>query len=347
MRIVNGGKFPLADTRASLRWRVGGFMKNEGDGEHLAAGQDCPAAQQNPHTGPTDGCDSVRVFQVPPDKRGDIEKILDGSKHFTSWKKAGRKVAGLFIIAACVTGELSIEPNIGQVIHAHGGHENKRVAVRRNVLRKKSDGADPKPWASRAGDNEYGCQKRVDLCEHRTETGICLMQDRLCRWIDRDCVPVAAPQANINNNAKLLASIDRKISAVQESLRTVIATPAEACAEPAVPPATDDEARRLFALLRTLELESYYRKAPVTRVFQLYCLEGLTRDRVAKKCRCSPALVTLRLRAIEAKLGRKASALCQISDYFDKIADSLSDSRARHIRRESALHDLEDDEETV
>ncbi len=329
-------------------------MKNEDDGEHLSAGQSCPAAPHYPHAEPTDGCDSVRVFQVPPDKRGDIEKILGGSKHFTSWKKAGRKVAGLFIIAVCVSGEFSPGPHAGESFHAHGGHENKRVVVRRPVVRKKSDGTDPERLAndedggSKCEEGMTGCKNRVDLCENRTDDGVCLMQDRLCRWIDRDdeCVPVAAPQANIKN-AKLLASIDRKISAVQESLRTVIATPAEACAEPAVPPATDDEARRLFALLRTLELESYYRKAPVTRVFQLYCLEGLTRDKVAKKCRCSPALVTLRLRAIEAKLGRKASALCQISDYFDKIADSLSDSRARHIRRESALHDLEDDEETV
>ena len=102
-------------------------------------------------------------------------------------------------------------------------------------------------------------------------------------------------------------------------------------------PATDDEARRLFALLKALESDGNYRKAPVTRVFQLYCLEGLTRDEVAKKCQCVPSLVTLRLQAIESKLGRKASELRQLSGHFEQIADSLKDDRARRIRRESAM----------
>lgn len=113
----------------------------------------------------------------------------------------------------------------------------------------------------------------------------------------------------------------------------------------AVDPATDDEARRLFALLKALESEGDYRKAPVTRVFQLYCLEGLKREEVAKKCRCVPALVTLRLQAIEARLGRKASELRQLSGHFERIADSLTDDRARHIHRKSAMDGPEDDED--
>ena len=101
--------------------------------------------------------------------------------------------------------------------------------------------------------------------------------------------------------------------------------------------ASDDEARRLFALLKALESEGDYRKAPVTRVFQLYCLEGLTREEVATKCRCAPSLVTLRLQAIEARVGRKASELRQLSGQFERIADSLTDTRARRVHRESAL----------
>ena len=106
--------------------------------------------------------------------------------------------------------------------------------------------------------------------------------------------------------------------------------------------ASDDDARRLFALLQALESESNYRKAPVTRVFQLYCLEGLTRNAVAKQCHCAPSLVTLRLQAIESKLGRKASELRHLSGHFEQIAESLTDDRARHIHRESAM-DLPDD----
>jgi hypothetical protein len=108
--------------------------------------------------------------------------------------------------------------------------------------------------------------------------------------------------------------------------------------------ASDEDARRLFALLKALESEGNYRKAPVTRVFQLYCLEGLTRDEVAKLCRCVPSLVTLRLKAIERKLGRKASELRQLSGHFERIAESLTDERARHIHRESAM-DQPDEED--
>lgn len=108
--------------------------------------------------------------------------------------------------------------------------------------------------------------------------------------------------------------------------------------------ASDDDARRLFALLKALESEGNYRKAPVTRVFQLYCLEGLKRDEVARKCNCVPSLVTLRLKAIEAKLGRKASALRQLSGHFERIADSLSDDRARRIHRAGAMDGLSEED---
>ena len=102
-------------------------------------------------------------------------------------------------------------------------------------------------------------------------------------------------------------------------------------------PVSEDEAHRLFALLRALESESNFRKAPVTRVFMLYCLDGMSRDDVARDCNCSPALITLRLQAIQKKLGRKPSELRQYSDHFERIADSLTDSRARRIDRRRAI----------
>ena len=88
----------------------------------------------------------------------------------------------------------------------------------------------------------------------------------------------------------------------------------------------------MFALVRALELATKFRKAPVTRVFVLYCLDGKTRKVVARDCNCSPALITLRLKAIESKLGRKPAELRQYSDHFERIADSLSDPRARRIQ---------------
>jgi hypothetical protein len=110
-------------------------------------------------------------------------------------------------------------------------------------------------------------------------------------------------------------------------------------------PASENEARRLFALMEALESESNYRKAPVTRVFQLYCKDGLSREEVARQCGCVPSLITLRLQAIERKLGRKPAELRQFSSQFERISDSLSDDRAAHIHRKSALDDSGSDSE--
>jgi hypothetical protein len=110
-------------------------------------------------------------------------------------------------------------------------------------------------------------------------------------------------------------------------------------------PASDNEARRLFALMEALESESKYRKAPVTRVFQLYCKDGLSREEVARQCGCVPSLITLRLQAIERKLGRKPAELRQFSSQFERIGESLSDDRAAHIHRKSAMDDSGSDSE--
>src|SRR5580658_4587504 len=98
-------------------------------------------------------------------------------------------------------------------------------------------------------------------------------------------------------------------------------------------PASDDVARQVFALVKALESKTNFRKAPVTKVFQLYCLESLSCREVAKAYRCSPGLVSSRLKVIEEKLGRKPEQVRAFSAEFERIADSLRDSRARQISR--------------
>lgn len=231
--------------------------KSEGEPQ-WSAGQDRPALSSSPHSASPDGCDNVRVFQVPLEKLAEIERTLARMQiagfrsqkenaetlksEIKKWMAAGAKLAGLFIIAACVSGEFSPGPHTGESYHAHGGHENKRVVVRRPVVRKKSDDADPKPLAndedgrSKLEDGVMGCKTRVDLCENRTEDGVCLVQDRLCRWIDRDeCEPHGPPDENL----ELLSLIDRKISAVQKDVGELRRAKLES---PDVSPPSDHEA---------------------------------------------------------------------------------------------------------
>ena len=107
-------------------------------------------------------------------------------------------------------------------------------------------------------------------------------------------------------------------------------------------PASDHEARQLFALLKQLDAGQAVRKAPVSQVFRLYCLEGLSRAEVAKRCGCVESLVTLRLQEIERKLGRKPAELRDLSPEFERIEESLSDPRARRIHRRSAMEEGEE-----
>ena len=104
-------------------------------------------------------------------------------------------------------------------------------------------------------------------------------------------------------------------------------------------PVPEDVARQVFALLKELESEGQWRKAPPTKVFRLYCQEGLSRAEVAKKCDCVDSLVTLRLKQIRLKTGRDPKELRQLSGHFQKIEDSLSDPRAKKVRGKSAIDD--------
>jgi hypothetical protein len=130
---------------------------------------------------------------------------------------------------------------------------------------------------------------------------------------------------------RLLSGIHDEVAALRRDFKG-----AKPLGEDAV---SDDEARRLFALLRELDSVGQPRKAPASMVFRLFCQEGLSRVEVAKRCGCVESLVTLRLKQIEAKLGRKPAELRQVSGHFERIEDSLSDPRARRLRRESAIDD--------
>ncbi len=103
----------------------------------------------------------------------------------------------------------------------------------------------------------------------------------------------------------------------------------------------ENVARQLFALIKELEMEGGWRKAPILQVFRLYCMENFSRNEVAKRCGCAPSLITLRLQAMEKKLGRKPSELRQFSSHFEAMEDSISDSRAKKIYRNGLVDEPE------
>ena len=110
----------------------------------------------------------------------------------------------------------------------------------------------------------------------------------------------------------------------------------------------EDAARKAFALVKALDAEQPARKASLYTVFRLYCVEGQTVEQVARQCRCARSLVFLRLGALRRKLGRDPRQLRQYSGQFERIEESLVDTRARRIYRKAvAFGDEESGEAEV
>jgi len=81
-------------------------------------------------------------------------------------------------------------------------------------------------------------------------------------------------------------------------------------------------------------------KAPThTTVLNLYCLKGLTTDEIAAMPGFSKGTVMSRKKNLELKLGQPIRELRQYSDHFEKIAESLSDDRAKGYDGRAAIYD--------
>jgi DNA-directed RNA polymerase specialized sigma24 family protein len=88
-------------------------------------------------------------------------------------------------------------------------------------------------------------------------------------------------------------------------------------------PQEEDEARRALALIHQLESDSPTGSPSVTSVFRLYCVEELTIEQIAKKCRCSLGTVANRLKLIKAKTGIEPKNLRRVSDHLDRMQADL------------------------
>jgi hypothetical protein len=186
--------------------------------------------------------------------------------------------------------------------------------------------------------NRQGC---VQLSLADTLTVAADGQFHLARSIQPLLESIGAAQ--IQKNAalqKTMTRIDRKLETLSANLSAAVMAKDAHGEEPV----SEDTARQLFALVKQLETESSWRKAPVLQVFRLYCMEGLTGQQIAKRCACAKSLIILRLKQLREKLGRDPAELRQYSDHFDRIEDSLNDPRAKKIRRHTVDYDDSEDE---
>jgi len=107
---------------------------------------------------------------------------------------------------------------------------------------------------------------------------------------------------------------------------------------------SEDVARSAFALLQKLELDAPLKVPSVLTVFRLYCVDGLSADRVAQKCRCSKGTVMSRLRFIETVTKAKPEEFRALSGHLQQVDDELSTIGAREIYRRGLVEGNEDGE---
>jgi len=105
---------------------------------------------------------------------------------------------------------------------------------------------------------------------------------------------------------------------------------------------TEDVARSAFALLQKLDMDAPLKAPSALTVFRLYCVDGLSADRVARKCGCGKATVMRRLRFIEARTRVKAEQFRSMSAHLQQIDDELNASGAREIYRRGLVSEGED-----
>jgi hypothetical protein len=92
-------------------------------------------------------------------------------------------------------------------------------------------------------------------------------------------------------------------------------------------------AQAAFALLAKLDAEGIYKKPSPLTVFRLYCIEGLSADLVAAKCRCAKGTIMARLRFIETQTKTKPEQFRAMSAHLQELADNYDRSGAREIYR--------------
>ena len=138
--------------------------------------------------------------------------------------------------------------------------------------------------------------------------------------------------------AQELSGLRRDVAAMRKDIR-------ELRHEQTSDAVSDNEAARVFALMKSLDAGERTRKAPLERVFRLLVLEGHSQDAVAVKCQCSAGLVSLRVTEIERRMGRPLEQLRALATQLGSMDMPVDDSRARAIYRRGLTDDTRTEDE--
>jgi hypothetical protein len=107
---------------------------------------------------------------------------------------------------------------------------------------------------------------------------------------------------------------------------------------------SEDEGRRLYArVLLACDRDGSNREAPLKQVFDLYCMMGFSAQEVAVKLHCAKSTVMNRLGRLKEMTGVSGDKLRAYKPFFERAEASMSDPRARRVRRRDAIYGEEPD----
>jgi hypothetical protein len=140
----------------------------------------------------------------------------------------------------------------------------------------------------------------------------------------------AVAQELIENANAGFFSLEENVRLLPSGLLQATRTPGKLFARFTPDPRSEpgeDVARQAFALVEQLETGG---KAPgALAVFRLYCMEGLSADKVARKLGCSKPTVLRRLKLIEQRVGMRVEKLRRYAPQCEEM-EQLDDRAKRH-----------------
>jgi hypothetical protein len=336
------------------------------DGEpHSGAGQDCPA--QKPFEAPTEITiygERLRIVQATDEEGAAITQYLKeraesapaGARigRASALARSGLRFAAIVLLAAGVgigLGDGDLFDDVGcsvaqQPRRVSHGADSGQAGEHPDGKVPGSDGGSGSGSGDGGPAGRPECEVRAEMCVNRMPDGLCRVSNRQCRLVQLPIADFRLPiEKIVGRTAEILQAILFQrdlLTGLIQGQEKLLAMGLPAREEPV--PVPESVARQVFALVHELETDGRRLKAPIMRVFRLYCMDGLTAVNVARRCGCSKSLVLLRLKQLRTKLGRDPAELRQFSSHFEQIEASLSDPRAKRIYRKGALNgDAPDD----
>ena len=94
-------------------------------------------------------------------------------------------------------------------------------------------------------------------------------------------------------------------------------------------PVGQSEAMRVFELLRKLRTEAGTEVAPLFDVFNYLVLDGLSQRETARRCGCSPALMSTRVATLEKRFERRIEELRALASDIREMGSTVKGDRYR------------------